>query len=350
MLKKKSMIGLLTLQVIMMMATGCGKTGKTENLTEGMQLVEDFAYEEALGKFEEALLNGEDKELTYRGEGLAYMGLTMYKEAVDSFLKAFSYCNGKTSALEFDMNYYLATAYAKLEQYQQAEEVYTAILDMQPKETDAWFLRGCVRLKQNQKDAAILDFEKAMSFKPDDIDLIVDVYQALAEQNLGEEGKVYLQNVMDGQKSKISDFNLGKISFYLEDYENARIHLDSALNGNDAEAILLLGQTYEALGDLNYASVVYNTYLEKNTPDVEILNRLGVCKMKQENYEEALQAFNTAIEIQPNSIVQTLKFNQIVANEYLGKFDTAKSLMGDYLNNYPNDTAANREYAFLQTR
>ena len=45
-----------------------------------------------------------------------------------------------------------------------------------------------------------------------------------------------------------------------------------------------------------------------------------------------------------------LKFNQIVANEYLGNFDKAKSLITDYLSVYSEDTKAQREAQFLQTR
>lgn len=349
MLKKKGLV-LWCILNLCIVISGCGSNKKNENLTAGMQQVEALSYEEALKSFDEALLNGEDKELTYRGEALAYMGLTMYQEAVDNFLKAFSYCDGKTGALEYDINYYLATSYAKLEQYDQAEAVYSSILDMQPKAVDAWYLRGYVRLKQNNKDAAVSDFEKAISLKPDDIDLIVDVYQTMSDEGYEEEGQVYLQNVIDRQGDKIDDFVLGELSFYLKDYENARIHLDSALNGTDAKAILLLGQTYEALGDLNYAVVVYNTYLEKGNSDVEILNRLGICKMKQENYEEALDAFESAIAIEPNSKIQTLKYNQIVAKEYLGRFEEAKALMEDYLTLYPDDKAAKREAEFLKTR
>ena len=172
-LKKKNLILLSSLGAALLV-TGCGNHKKNENVATAMQLVEELSYEDALASFDEALLNGEDKELIYRGEGLAYMGLSEYQDAVECFLKAFQYCNGRTGALEYDMNYYLATSYAKLEQYDQAEAVYTSILDMKPKSIDALYLRGCVRLKQNLKDAAVTDFEKAMSLKTDDIDLIVD--------------------------------------------------------------------------------------------------------------------------------------------------------------------------------
>jgi hypothetical protein len=47
---------------------------------------------------------------------------------------------------------------------------------------------------------------------------------------------------------------------------------------------------------------------------------------------------------------QSLAFNEIVANEYLGNFQRASVLMADYVKTYPGDSAAKREYEFLQTR
>ena len=49
-------------------------------------------------------------------------------------------------------------------------------------------------------------------------------------------------------------------------------------------------------------------------------------------------------------MTQTLKFNQIVAYEYLGDFDQASVLMKNYLQIYPDDQDAIREYEFLKSR
>ena len=111
-----------------------------------------------------------------------------------------------------------------------------------------------------------------------------------------------------------------------------------------------MGQTYEKLGDRNYAVVVYNTYLESQPANAAIYNSLGVCLMKQEKYEEALVAFEAGIALQDTSQQQTLWFNRIVANEYLGNFAQAKSLMQEYLSFYPEDAKALREWDFLSTR
>lgn len=140
------------------------------------------------------------------------------------------------------------------------------------------------------------------------------------------------------------------IYYYLEDYQNARTYLDGFLNGNDASKSLILGQTYEKLGDMNYATTVYQTYLGGNEPDAAIYNNLGMCLVKQERYDEALEAFEAGLLVETNDYAQELSYNRIVANEYLGNFSEAKTLMEEYLQSYPDDAKAKREYEFLQTR
>lgn len=57
--------------------TGCG-AAKEDNLSQGIALVEQMDYEGALTCFEAAALNKEDMRQVYRGQGLAYMGMTDY--------------------------------------------------------------------------------------------------------------------------------------------------------------------------------------------------------------------------------------------------------------------------------
>ena len=85
-------------------------------------------------------------------------------------------------------------------------------------------------------------------------------------------------------------------------------------------------------------------------PDASIYNQLGLCELTIGDYEEALNAFQAGIAMEGNQLMQTLKFNEIVAYEYLGEFDKATLLMKEYLQLYPDDEKALREYEFLQTR
>ena len=72
--------------------------------------------------------------------------------------------------------------------------------------------------------------------------------------------------------------------------------------------------------------------------------------MQQEKYEEAVKAFESGIGMGASDYLQELKFNMIVANEYLGDFAQAKKLMQEYLQAYPDDARAKKENDFLKTR
>ena len=56
------------------------------------------------------------------------------------------------------------------------------------------------------------------------------------------------------------------------------------------------------------------------------------------------------MNVEGNTVTQSLKFNEIVAYEYLGQYDQAKLAMEQYLALYPDDEKAQREAVFLKTR
>lgn len=329
---------------------GCGKKTDNENTRSGMELVEQYDFEGAMGYFELALLNKEDMELAYRGQGLACMGLGNYADAEDAFLKSIANAGNRLTELEYDTNYYLAAAYMKQGKYAQAEEIYSAITALRKKEKDAYYLRACAILRQNRYEEAVADFEMAFSLDADNLQLVTDAYVEMQEAGFGEEGKTYVQEFMQKKDKKLKDGEKGRIYYYLEDYENARIHLDGFLNGNDPGLSLILGQTYEKLGDMNYAAVVYQTYLNANAPDAALYNSLGICLMNQQKYQEAAEAFQNGIALGNSDYLQELSFNLIAANEYLGNFAQARTMMQDYVQIYPDDARAKKENEFLKTR
>lgn len=339
-----------TLVGVSSILTACQKAPQNTNVLKGMEAIEVLDYNTALEAFDTATLYQEDLQLVYRGEGIAHMGLGNYQEAVESFLLSIQEADGQVTALEYDTNYYLASAYYKLNNYEAAKSIYDAILGLDIGAVDAYFLRGCCYLKQGDYEAAMTDFEKAFSLAPDRIELVADAFLELQAAGFETEGREYVKSFMSKENKRLSDSQKGSLYYYLGDYENARIYLDGALTAGDAEVSLMLGQTYEKLGDRNYAVVVYNTYLASNPASAAIYNSLGVCLMQQEKYEEALDAFEAGIALQDASQQQVLWFNQIVANEYLGHFAQAKNLLQEYLKYYPDDAKALREWDFLCTR
>lgn len=348
-MKRARIAGVLCACFIAAAAAGCGGAG-SEKTMEGMQLIQQMDYEGAHASFEAAAANGEDMQMICRGQGIAYMGQTDYANAVENLEMALTYSGPVPEDLDYDINYYLASAYYRNGQLSEALGVYEAITALRPQEKTAWYLKGTIELEQGATEAAKADFDKAIEIDRTDFDQYVDIYRSCSKYGQETMGKEYLETVLADESLRLSDYDKGRMYFYLGDYEQARLSLESAKDSSGAEATSLLGQTYENLGDYNYAASVYSTYLETRQPDASIYNQLGICKLKVGDYTAALDAFQAGLAIDGNTVMQSLQFNEIVAYEYLGQFENAKIAMGQYLALYPDDQKAQQEYVFLQTR
>lgn len=330
--------------------TGCGLLASNEQLDMAAGQIENYEYEAALATLDAATEAGEDPQMIARSRGIAHAGLTQYEEAVACYLEALSYSDLFVEDIDFDLNYYLADAYEKLGDNTKAREVYSAILDLKPEEVNAHFLRGRLYLEDGQYEQALADFNKTVELDKDGYNLRIEIAGLLSEAGYTEDGLQYLQQFLVDNEKKLSEYDKGRIYYYMGDYENAKVSLENAKSEESDDIILLLGKSYEQLGDYNYATSVYKNYLDEHPEAAEIFNQLGLCKMKSGEYEEALSAFRSAVNVENNGMGQTLEFNQIVAYEYTGNFKQAAVLMEDYLKKYPEDEVAKREYEFLKTR
>lgn len=346
-MKNKIMAGAAALSLAAALS-GCQTAG--ENTASAMQSIQNLDYQSALASFEEAQAKGENERMIYRGMGIAYMGLTDYAQAAVCFENAIRLSRGLVESMDYDLNFYLAAAYTKSGQPEAAESTYNAILAMQPGEADAYFLRGNVRLSLGKYEDAQADFDKVVSMDPQNYDRMIQIYEVLSNYGYTEAGQLYLQNALQKEDGKMSAYDKGLIYYFLGDYQQAAMQLEAAKEKGGAQAYLYLGKAYEATGDYNYAASVYNTYLSKDTSNAEIYNQLGLCEIAKGNYENALAAFQGGLSVENNTMMQTLSFNEIVAYEHLGDFKKAAVLMETYLQNYPDDEKAKREYGFLQTR
>ena len=336
--------------VIFIFCIACGAGETTDNLKTGMEAIQNLEYNEALTCFKDALAENADERQVCRGFGLAYMGLSQYEDAIAYFERALQLSDGTPRDIDFDINYYLATAYFRNGQNEDAISTYDAILGLRPKEKEAYYLRGCVKLYSGDFEGAKLDFDNTIALDSDDYNRLIQIYNVLTDNGYKDVGREYLQQAITENEKSMDNYDLGRIYYYLEDYENAREYLLKVKISTDYEASLYLGRTYEALGDYNYASSIYNDYTLIDQTKAEIFNQLGLCRMQMGEYELALSSFQSAMNIEGNDMMQSLKFNEIVAYEYLEDFKTAAVLMSDYLKSYPDDEAAQREYQFLKTR
>lgn len=343
--KRYPVLGLLFAAAVL---AGCGSQGT--KTSEAMQLLQELNYEEALAGFDAAEEAGENARLIARGRGITYMGMTDYEQAIVCFREALADSSGFIQPVDFDLNYYLAAAYIKNGQYEEAEKSYDAILSLRPEEEDAYFLRGSVRLKRDKYEDAKADFDKVISMDRDNYDRLISVYEELAHYGYREAGQEYLNNALQTSGDKMDNYDIGRIYYYLEDYQQACTALEKARAKGSADVFLYLGRAYEATGDYNYAASVYNSWVASDSSSAMIYNQLGLCEIAKGDYQKALGAFQAGMQIEDNELMQTLSFNEIVAYEYLLEYQKASVLLDNYLKNYPDDEQARREQIFLSTR
>lgn len=346
--KIKTMVGSFIVLFIFTL-TGCGVNKESEYLKVATQYLDACEYEKALESFEQAKTeNTTNPRIVERGIGITYLGLADYDNAIAHLNEALSLSKGIIEDVDYDINYYLASAYSLSGNTDKALEIYNSILALRPEAIDANYQKALIYLELNQIDNAKAQFDNTISFAPTNYDLIISISKEFKEVGQEEIGNSYLQATLDTNIKKMNEAEKGNFYYHLGDYENARISLESA-KGSDLEATLMLGKTYEKLGDLNYAITVYNASITKEKNAI-IYNQLALCYIKLKDYNGALDCIENALELDDIPNLQNLLFNEIVVHEYLLDFDKAKILTEEYLEKYPTDMDARREYEFLSTR
>lgn len=345
----KLLLSALIISLLALPLSGCSKNKNASLINQAMDAIATGDYESALSLLEESLEAGDSPQLVKRGQGIAYMGLSRYDDAIEALEDSLRQGSWQVGPLERDTNYYLAAAFEKNGSHEEAIEVYDAITAMWPKELPAYTLRGYVYLNNNDYDRAIEDFNTVLEAAPSDYDTLIDIYKALEQAGYSAAGEEYIQKALGSDNKDMTGYDRGRMYYHLKQYDEARNALE-AVRDSGSGAILYLGLSYEALGDYNYATSVYQSYISSKPGDGAILNQLGMCEMKMGSYQDAYNHFTQGLETEDPSYRQSLLYNQICASEYLGDFDKAKSLMSQYLQQYPEDEAAIRENIFLKTR
>lgn len=346
---KKYILQLIILTALVLTFTGCGKRS-TVYYDAGMAFLEKGNSSDAVLNFTLSIQNeGETKE-ALRGLGIALIGEEKYDEAADALLRALSKSNGRIREIDYDINYYLGYAYEKSERYEEAEEIFSALITLRPKDTDAYYHRAMCRLMLKKNSGADEDFARVTAKNFDDYDMYIKIFYSIKDAGFTTEAYSYLKAILEDGERKISDFDRGRMHFCLEEYSDARVYFEKAKDLSNSDTYLYLGRTYEAIGDYSYAVSLYSAYLDEKGNDAAVYNQLGVCRWKLMDYEGALVAFSFGLKLEDPVWTKELLFNEAVTYEYLLDFATAREKMQAYCEQYPKDDAALHELTFLETR
>lgn len=348
-MKKTRILWLLTAGMCVTALTGCGgENQKTFEQAEKDLAQESYTY--ALSEYE-SLISAEYKlAKTLRGAGIAQLHLGNYQEAIDDFTQAL---NGEklSKAAAKELLAYRATAELKAEQNDAAMADCQTIAENYDMDADTYYLTGCVALAMNSYDEASTNFTSAYN-ADSQYDMAIQIYEAYLEYDMEADGSSYLETALSVEAKDADDYcSRGKIYYYMEDYENAKIELTEAVDRESTEGMLLLGMVYMAQGDTSNARNMYQKYVDASGESpAKGYNGLALCDIADGDYDSALANISSGLENATTEETQDLLFNEIVVYEKKLDFSTAYSKVQEYTQMFPGDETAEKEQTFLQSR
>lgn len=117
-----------------------------------------------------------------------------------------------------------------------------------------------------------------------------------------------------------------------------------------ADALLAVGQGLTQSGRLEEAMELYQIAMNGGIQSGKLYNRMGVCELEAENYDQALGYFEQGMKSGDADARGELLYNQAVAYEKKLDFAKALELLLQYSAEFGPNPEVEREIAFLKTR
>lgn len=151
------------------------------------------------------------------------------------------------------------------------------------------------------------------------------------------------------------DFYKGGACMEKQQYKEAAVHYQKSVKKgyHTTESYRALGFAFTGQEDYDKALQYFEKALEYGTEKDDILcQMMGLCLMKQERYQEAVEIYTEGLALVDcsDSVYREMGRNRIIACERTGRWDEAKEYTTGYLERYPDDESVIREAAFLKTR
>jgi tetratricopeptide (TPR) repeat protein/S1-C subfamily serine protease len=192
--------------------------------------------------------------------------------------------------------------FSNKKQYQDAIVLFDSLINIKP-EAYAYYNRGILKSKLEQKQAAITDFDRAIALNPN----YAQAYMLRGIEKFELEQKQAAITDFDwaiiiNPNYALAYYNRGNVRYYLGQKQAAITDYDRAIaiNPNDSEAYTNRGNVKSDLGQNQAAITDYDRAIAINPNDSEAYYNRGNVKSKLEQKQAAITDYDRAIAINPN--------------------------------------------------
>lgn len=292
----------------------------------------------------------EEQQLEFRQQGINLMQNGDYEGALEAFQNALDLSLGEVGETEVDICFYKAETLYRMGDTKGAWHTYTSIISYN-ENAKAYFLRGNLYYSYGKEEKALKDYAAAIEQEKKDYELYIGVYEALMAHGKEKEAQAYLNQALEIKGNSAYDkMQKGRINFLLGEQETAISLLEEAIKGKEMTAYYYLAEIYSLSGDEASAQETMATYMASGKTDSYHLFHIANDMIAKGNYDMAIDCLNMALGLEKVPNKQMLMKSLVIAHEQNLDFASAKKVMAEYMEAYPDDEDAKREFTFLETR
>ncbi len=296
---------------------------------------------------------GEDREAQQAAKqaGIASLQAGDAQSALDSFNEALLASGARVTDQVVDISYYKAASQYVLGDMEGTIATYTALIDYDDTNANAYFLRGCVYLETGDSDSAFSDYRNAVDRAGKDYEMYRRIYYNLTNSGYPEKGVEYLNMALAIEGSEgFQYYERGRIYYIMEQYDVAESAFLNAIDKGYTDAWIELARVYVMKGDTESAETALGHFNDTADPTGASYNAIAVMYMERGDYQQALAAVQQGLLIADEESMQSLRRTEIAALEYTGDFAGARAAASVYIEDYHDDPEVARELIFLNTR
>lgn len=291
-----------------------------------------------------------EDQMKHRLEGITLMENGKYEKALEEFQAALDLSLGEVGEKEMDICFYKAQTQYLLGDVEGTMATYTAIIDFN-QSAKAYFLRGNLYYSLGDEENALADYAAALEQEKRDYELYIGVYEALQAHGKEKEAQDYLNQALEMSGNSAYDkMQKGRINYLLGENQTALSLLEEAAKGREKKAFYYLAEIYTLMGDEASAQSSLKAYIESGAADSYTLFEIANKELGEGDPQMAIECLNMALDLEKVPNKQIIMKTLVIAHEQNQDFETAKTLMEEYIKNYPDDEEAKREFTFLETR